>query len=100
MSRRIRRPRPSLDPPPPRRICGGSDAREFIRQRVRDALASGALPPVDGTRSWAGRGTGRTCRICNEPIRPDQIEHEVETPDSMLVHQTCLMLWREESARA
>ena len=78
----------------------GSDVSEVIRQRVRDALASGALAPVDGRRSWAGRGTGRTCRICKEPIEPDQIEHEVEAPDSVLVHQACLIIWRDESARS
>ena len=81
-------------------IRGGSDPQDGIRQRVREALASGALPPVNGTRSWAGRGTGRACRICQEPIGPGQIEHEVEAPDSVPVHQTCLLLWREESVRA
>jgi hypothetical protein len=81
-------------------IGGGSDASEVIRQRVREGLLSGALPPVDGSRSWAGRGTGRTCRICIEPIGPEQIEHEVEVPDSVLVHQACLIIWRDESGRA
>ena len=83
-----------------RPICGGSDLSEIVRQRVREALASGALPPVDGSRSWAGRGSGQKCRICNEAIGPDQIEHEVEAPDSVLVHQACLILWREESVRS
>jgi hypothetical protein len=95
----IRRSRLLLDYPSVGPICGGSDLSEAIRERVREGLLSGALPPVDGNRSWAGRGTGRTCRICAEPIGPDQIEHEVEAPDSVLVHQACLIIWREESAR-
>jgi hypothetical protein len=94
---RIRSSRLSLDHPGLRHICGGSDPRDLIRQRVRDGLATGALPPANGTRSWAGRGTGRTCRVCNEPIAPDQIEHEIEAPDSVLVHQACLIIWRDES---
>ena len=96
---RIRCSRLLLDHPNLRHIRGGSDSSEGIRERVRAALASGALPPLDGNRSWAGRGSGQKCRICNEPIGPDQIEHEVEAPDSILVHQGCLILWREESVR-
>jgi hypothetical protein len=95
----IRRSRLLLDYPGVEPICGGSDSSEVIRERVRESLLSGALPRVDGSRSWAGRGTGRTCRICAEPIGFDQIEHEVEAPDSVLVHQACLIIWREESAR-
>jgi hypothetical protein len=72
---------------------------EVIRDRVRRALADGALPPLDGTRTWAGRGTGRACRVCGQPIEADQVEHEILEPESALVHRACLAIWREESTR-
>lgn len=79
-------------------IRGGID-ESAIRQRVRQELASGALARLDGGRSWAGRGTGRLCRMCDQPIDESQVELEVETPEPVVLHRDCFFIWQQESVR-
>lgn len=88
----------------PSPIGGGSGAddpaTEALRARIRAALASGALPPLPGPRSWVGRGSGRGCAGCGEPLKSTDLEHEVEVPgrpDAVRVHIRCYLIWKAES---
>ena len=88
----------------PSSIGGGSGtedpATEALRTRIRAALASGALPPLPGPRSWVGRGSGHPCAGCGEPLRSTDVEHEVEVPgrpEPIRVHVRCYLMWKTES---
>jgi hypothetical protein len=83
-----------------RYICGGSDADEEFRQRVRKRLAEGRLFLASGV-STLRRGTGRPCIVCGKAITDTQ-EHEVEgdgLAPVALAHPDCYRVWREESRR-
>jgi hypothetical protein len=80
-------------------IGGGAEADPAVRERIRQALADGGLPLVDGDRTWAGNGSGRVCRLCALTIEVAQVEHEVDLRETFVVHRECLMIWREESTR-
>ena len=69
-----------------------------IRRRVREMLTTGALPCEDPAGTWAGRGDGRWCVACREPIVSDDIEFEVvlESGTTILLHRACHLIWLEE----
>jgi hypothetical protein len=79
-----------------------------LRLRARDALLTGRLPrggPPE--RMWGGRGTGRGCVVCQEPIGPNERELELEFAREVLesahenphVHVPCFTAWQLESRR-
>ena len=79
-------------------ICGGSDADEEFRKRLRKRLAEGRLFLASGV-STLRRGTGRPCIVCCKAITHTQ-EHEVEgdgVAPVALAHPDCYRIWREES---
>jgi hypothetical protein len=62
------------------------------------------LPYQKPLRTWASRGTGTTCDLCNGRIHPPDIEYQVElAPDvvSRLVHMhfACHQRWASEGRR-
>jgi hypothetical protein len=82
------------------RICGGSEAEEGFRERLRKRLAEGRLFLASGV-STLRRGTGRPCIVCGKAITDTQ-EHEVEgdgLAPTALAHPDCYRVWREESRR-
>jgi hypothetical protein len=54
---------------------------------------------------WGGRGDGSGCAVCEEPIRPDQLELELEfaresteeANQNPHVHTLCFTAWQLES---
>lgn len=81
-----------------------------IRERIRELMVSGALPPVlgDGARvNEDGRGVpaqadGRTvdvgsCAICGQP--GPQISYYFPGDSIQHFHASCDLLWQEERAR-
>jgi hypothetical protein len=71
---------------------------------VRAKLLSGELTV---TKVWVGRGTGKICIGCNRPVSSDDIEYELDLPDSasgkpitVWFDQRCLGAWRKERKRA
>jgi hypothetical protein len=54
---------------------------EALAGKIRAKIAAGRLPPPPDPpeRVWAGRGEGRTCDGCDEPISGTQIEYEPVT---------------------
>lgn len=83
-------------------LAGGSSfipLHSSLRVSVRTRLALGKLFPV-GPEAWAGKGTGRPCLVCDDPICLEDVEYEVlreTTGTSAVVHLRCYIVWREES---
>jgi hypothetical protein len=55
-------------------------------------------------RTWASRGTGATCELCDRRINPHEIEYEVElaTGDGsrmLHMHFACHQRWASEGRR-
>ena len=66
----------------------------------------GAQPPSyqKPLRTWASRGTGATCNLCNARIHPTDIEYQVElAPDGVTcilhMHFACNQRWAAEGRR-
>ena len=71
---------------------------ESLRERIRARLTSGVLFWPTGNTT-VRRGTGRACEVCGRSIDPEGLEREVPGPtkSSVVVHDDCYQLWREES---
>jgi hypothetical protein len=62
------------------------------------------LPYQKPLRTWASRGTGATCDLCNARIHPHEIEYEVELPAdgekvNAHMHFSCHQRWVSEGRR-
>jgi hypothetical protein len=70
------------------------DVSAVILAKIR----AGTLPPpADSSgKSYAGKGTNRTCDGCGETITQDDVEHEVDVADNRTLrfHQECYNVWR------
>jgi hypothetical protein len=70
------------------------DVSAVILAKIR----AGALPrPLEGSsKSYAGKGTNRTCDGCDRPITPEDVEHEVDLADNRTLrfHHACFDVWR------
>lgn len=80
------------------------------RQKARRAIQSRKLPNRSPDRTWGGSGVGAECAICGVPVKPDQLEFELEFArdgnrpglDQFHVHIQCFRKWdleRHEQAR-
>ena len=80
-------------------FAGGSDGDD-LRAMVRARIATGALFPIHGTRTWASYGEDNPCIVCKDPITRTQVEYEVVSASSeatVRAHLRCYMMWKEES---
>jgi len=75
-----------------------------LREKAREAIQSGKLPAMKPSRTWGGPGSGTECSVCGEPVKPDQMELEIEycnggTPDldHYHLHVRCFAAWECES---
>ena len=65
-----------------------------LREKAREAIQSGKLPATKPSRTWGGPGSGTECSVCGEPVKPDQMELEIEyrpnggTPASTITTST------------
>jgi hypothetical protein len=60
--------------------------------------------PLETTRVWGGRGSGRPCALCERVIGPAEIEYELEVPvdgavQTLRFHLDCHALWQLEYTR-
>jgi hypothetical protein len=83
------------------RRSGASDEAtrdDDLRQRVRRALARGALFLVD-RKSRVGRGSGRLCAVCTSAVSETDVEYEVrgDATGIAAAHLPCYLVWRQES---
>ena len=59
---------------------------------------SRSWPIQENARTWAGKGSGAPCDLCEHPIAAREIEYEVElaTPNgvrTLRFHLTCHQKW-------
>jgi hypothetical protein len=53
---------------------------------------------------WGGPGAGELCALCDKPIRPDEVEYEVDASvdgaqHAFRFHIVCLSVWQFACAR-
>ena len=67
-------------------------------QRVREKVASGALPLTPPIKMWAGFGSGARCSGCDQTITSSQAEYELEVPGgrTFVMHLGCASLLEAE----
>ena len=73
---------------------------EALRERIRTRLTNGGLFWPTGNTT-VRRGAGRPCEVCGQSIEPESLERDVPGParDSVVVHDDCYRLWKEESRK-
>jgi hypothetical protein len=70
-------------------------------------LRSRKLPRRDPDRTSRGTGVGAPCIICEKPIAPDQMEHDLQFaydgatpgPDKFHLHVPCFAAWQFERTK-
>jgi hypothetical protein len=80
-------------------VSGG--AAPTLRETARVLIASGVLPPTNGS-IYGGYGTGKRCVICQQLVPPTEVELEVPGPinGAVYCHLPCFNVWKEESVPA
>lgn len=75
------------------------------RDLAKCAIDEGRIPAQIPDDMWGGRGTGRPCAVCREPISPEEAELQVHVRPTargkatvLSVHGTCGAAWRIEAA--
>lgn len=68
---------------------------------AREAMRKGHIPSRLADQLWGGPGSGGGCAICNETLRPHQVEYELEFSHGVgagtyHVHVACCMAWETE----
>ena len=69
-----------------------------VTSRIRAKIEAGvlALPGPPPQRVTVGKGSGRICDGCDEPITDSQVEYET-APPVMRFHHPCLAEWHGAS---
>ena len=49
-----------------------------LREQARAAIRNGSVPMGPPDRTWGGPGLGKSCTICQQPVRKDEVELEIE----------------------
>ena len=79
-----------------------ADAFAWIRAKIRAKIASGFLPVASDPigKLWVGKGSGRFCDGCDQPITNADSEHEIGVPtgETIRFHRRCLAVWRQAHA--
>jgi hypothetical protein len=79
------------------------------RPAAHEAIGARRLPSRLPERTWAGRGSGAACDACGEPVKPEEVEYELEFApadasrggsDVRRVHQRCFAAWYSERTLA
>jgi hypothetical protein len=71
------------------------------RQSVRTLLARGDLFPIKG-EARSGRGRGKPCAVCGDPIVASEVEYVIwgGVNGTVVSHAPCFVVWKKESAGA
>ncbi len=86
------------------RICGEhavntvplTGREKALFARAREYIATGVLPRAVPPSIGAGHGTGATCSLCNNPIKPAEIEYELRGHGRVTFrfHIRCHAIWQ------
>jgi hypothetical protein len=79
-----------------------------LAERARMKLVMGTLPREDADRTYAGRGSGFVCSLCDAAVLETEIEYELEysvllkpgdSPRTLRFHIGCHQIWDSERIR-
>ena len=75
-----------------------------LRRVARDRIEKGQLPRAAPRSILGGKGAGRPCALCDQSIRPEEMELEVEPQidgkaRALQFHVVCESIWQLECAR-
>ena len=80
--------------------AGATSPEAVLRAKAREAIRSGRLPDRRAERVWGGRGLGGPCSLCGAPVKPDEVELEIElAPNGAAgqqrhaLHHPCFSAW-------
>ena len=76
----------------------------IVREKARSGILAGRIPGHRPERTWGGLGVGAPCAVCEQPVRPDELEFEIEFAhdgdnpglDKFHVHLRCFAAWEFE----
>ena len=79
-----------------------------LREKARDIIRTGKLPSRRPDRTWGGPGVNAECAVCGLPVRPDEMEFEIQFArdgdnpglDKYHVHIRCFAAWELERGSA
>ena len=77
---------------------------ETLREKARQVIQDGKLPRRPPDRTWGGPGVGAPCVICGLPVRPTEMEFEIQFQhdgsnpglDKFHIHIRCFAAWEFE----
>jgi hypothetical protein len=74
-----------------------------LRTLAQEHIRIGDLPTRRASRTYAGKGTGSKCALCDSLIAPSEVEYEMEfeRPDTPVyttvrMHLHCSQVWDQE----
>ena len=75
-----------------------------LRAKAREALRAGTVPNGRLMNVWAGQGSGARCAICSDPLKPEELEYELELSGNSdgggqrdyHTHIACFAAWERE----
>jgi hypothetical protein len=78
--------------------------RPHIVNRIRAKIAAGQLPLLSSApgKLWVGRGNGRPCDACDQPITHTEAEYETDlaTGQTIRFHRPCFEAWNTEQPQS
>jgi hypothetical protein len=54
------------------------DDEKSLREKARAILRDGKIPNRRPDRTWGGPGVGAPCSVCGVPVKPSEMEFEVQ----------------------
>lgn len=77
-----------------------------LRELARVAIRSGIIPTRPADRTWGGPGLGKACAICQQPVRKDEPELEIDFDQdggspcvTLHLHVRCFAAWEFERTK-
>ena len=78
-----------------------------LREQARAATRGGSIPTRPADRTWGGPGLGKPCAICQQPVRKNESEFEIEFAQAgsnravtLHLHVRCFAAWEFERTKA
>jgi hypothetical protein len=79
----------------------------ILRAKAREVIRTGKLPSRRPDRTWGGPGVGAKCTVCDEAVKRDQLEFEIQFEhngdnpglDKFHVHVRCFAAWEFERTK-
>ena len=77
----------------------------LLREKAREALLSGKLPPSRSSRTFGFLGLGYICAVCGQSITHHDMELETEVerpglePEMYDFHPRCFAAWEFERTK-